>query len=44
MRFLRLTCVLVLGISATMLVQKAGAQTFGIDLHNAMMPASGGMA
>ncbi len=44
MRFLRLTCVLVAVISSTVLPQKAEAQSYGIEMHNMLMPASGGMA
>ena len=44
MRLLRLTCVIVLGIFGTMSAQQANAQSFGIELHNTLMPASGGMA
>ncbi len=44
MRSLRLTCVLVLGLFGIILARQANAQSFGIELHNTLMPASGGMA
>ena len=44
MRLFRLTCVIVLGLLGIMSAQQANAQSFGIELHNTLMPASGGMA
>ena len=38
--FLALSCAVAVGLSAV----NAHAQTFGIELHNNLMPASGGMA
>jgi long-chain fatty acid transport protein len=44
MRLLRLTCFLVFGLFGIILARQANAQSFGIELHNTLMPASGGMA
>lgn len=40
----RLLCYLAFVLLAALSAREAAAQSFGIELHNSMMPASGGMA
>ena len=42
---IRLTaCILVTTVLALVIAREAHAQAFGIELHNSLMPASGGTA
>ncbi len=41
---MRIRIVVLAGLVLSALVPKASAQSFGIELHNSLMPASGGMA
>jgi long-chain fatty acid transport protein len=44
MRFTAIIAIVVPGMLFVLLDRQAHAQTFGIELHNTLMPASGGMA